>query len=69
MKSKLKGFKGSGVITISENPKESRERLDILVAASKEGHNNNLEEKSAILDKLLQLKEITNKQYKSILKL
>ena len=61
-------YKGEGleVITISEDPKELWDRLKILTAASKEGHNN-LNEKSAILDKLLQLKEITTEQYKSLL--
>ena len=61
-------YKGKGleVITISEDPKELWDRLKILTAASKEGHNN-LNEKSAILDKLLQLKEITTEQYKSLL--
>ena len=53
-------------IIISENPKELWERLNVLMAASKEGHNNNLDEKTAILDKLLQLKEIKMKDYKTM---
>ena len=63
-------YKGKAleVITISENPKELWDRLRILIAASKEGHNNTLNEKTAILDKLLQLGEITKEHYKSILK-
>ena len=49
-------FKGEGilVITISEKPKELWDRLRILTPASK-GHNSSLNEKSAILDKLLHL--------------
>ena len=39
-------FKGEGVITISENPKELWDRLKVLTAASREGHNNSLEEKT-----------------------
>ena len=63
-------YKGKAleVITISENPKELWDRLKILIAASKEGHNNTLNEKTAIFDKLLQLGEITKEHYKSILK-
>ena len=63
-------YKGEAlkVITISENPKELWDRLKILIAASKEGHSNTLNEKTAILDKLLQLGEITKEHYKSILK-
>ena len=62
-------YKGNAlqVITVSENPEELWDRLKFLTAASREGHNNNLDEKSAILDKLLQLKEITTKQYKTLL--
>ena len=55
------------VITVSKNPEELWDRLKVLIAASIEGHNNNLDEKSAILDKLLQLKEITTEQYKTLL--
>ena len=58
---------GNGIITISENPNELWSRLEILLAANKEGHNNNLEERTAILDKLLKLKEITIDQYKRFL--
>ena len=58
---------GGQVITISENPKDLWKRLEVLTAAAREGHNNNLEEKSAILDKLLQLREITKVQYKTML--
>ena len=64
--SKIYKGKGLKVITISKDPKELWDRLKIITAASKEGHNN-LNEKSAILDKLLQLKEITTEQYKSLL--
>ena len=60
-------FKGEGIITISENPKDLWKRLEVLTAAAREGHNNNMEEKSAILDKLLQLGEITKKQYQLLL--
>ncbi len=60
-------FKGEGIITIPENTEELWERLRVLIAAEKEGHNNNLEEKSAILDKLLQLGDITKKQYQMLL--
>ena len=61
---KLKDKFGGQVITLSENPEELWERLKVLTAAAREGH---LEEKSAILDKLLQLGEITKVQYKSML--
>ena len=69
MKKISKMYKGNAlqVITVSENPKELWDRLKVLTAASREGHNNNLDEKSAILDKLLQLKQITTKQYKKLL--
>ena len=60
-------YKGEGVITISENPKELWDRLKVLTAASREGHNNSLDEQTAILDKLLQLKQITKQQYKAML--
>ena len=64
---RLKTKFGGQVITISENPKDLWKRLEVLTAAAREGHNNNLEEKSAILDKLLQLREITKKQYQLLL--
>ena len=62
-------YKGKAleVITITENPKKLWDRLKILIAASKEGHNNTLNEKTAILDELLKLGEITKEHYKSIL--
>ena len=55
------------VVTISNDPKELWGRLKVLTAASKEGHNNNLNERSAILDKLLQLREMTKEGYKELL--
>ena len=64
---RLKTKFGGQVITISENPKDLWGRLEVLIAAEREGHNNNMEEKSAILDKLLQLGEITKKQYQLLL--
>ena len=59
---------GRGIITISENPKDLWERLEVLQAASKEGHNNSIEEKTAILTKLLKLNQITHEDYKKFLR-
>lgn len=58
---------GSEIITISSNPNDLQKRLNILLSAKKEGHNSGGEEISAILDKLLDLKKITIKDYKKLL--
>ena len=58
---------GHGIITISENPKDLWDRLQILITASKEGHNNTFEEQTAILSKLMELGEITHEDYKKFL--
>ena len=57
---------GNGIVTISENPEELFKRLEILLAAKSQGHNNSKEEISAILDELLKQKQINKEQYLSI---
>ena len=57
---------GNGIVTISENPEELFKRLEILLAAKSQGHNNSKDEISAILDELLKQKQIDKKQYLSI---
>ena len=58
---------GTGIIVISSDPKDLWQRLGVIMAAAREGHNNHYEERSAILDKLLQLKEIAMEDYKALL--
>ena len=54
----------SKVITISENREELRQRFNVSYTTANEGHNNNSDEATAILDKLKQLGKITAQQYK-----
>ena len=59
---KGKGFKE--IVFLSDNPYELFERLKIIIAANKEGHNNVFNEKHAILMRLLEKKFISREQYK-----
>ena len=55
-------------IVIPNSIEKIKERLQILLAARKSGHSNiSLEELTALLDNLLENKEITNKEYLKIL--
>ena len=58
---------GTGIIVIPSDPQDLWQRLGVIMAAAKEGHNNHYAERSAILDKLLQLKEITVEDYKALM--
>ena len=51
---------------LSDDPVELLERLEILISAKTEGHNNVFNEIHAILKRLLDKKVITKKQYKSL---
>ena len=56
-------------IVIPNSIEKIKERLQILLAARKSGHSNiSLEEITALLDNLLENKEITNKEYLKILR-
>ena len=55
---------GSGLIVLPNDKNQLWERLKILLAGKKEGHNNSLEEITGILDQLLKMKEITIEEYK-----
>ena len=61
-------YSGNGIVTISENPEELFKRLEILLAAKSQGHNNSKDEISAILDELLKQNHIDKAQYLSIYK-
>ena len=71
----LKHLFGDGLICeaeakpliLSNDPKELWNRLTILLSAKSHGHNNSLQEISAILDQLLKLNEINITQYKNFL--
>ena len=52
---------------LSSNPNELKERLNILLAAKIEGHDNNFNEINAILDELLKMKEITKEELQKYL--
>ena len=59
------GRVGSGLITfLPDNPSELFDRLHILIAARKEGHNSSENEIHAILKRLLEKNLITSEQYK-----
>ena len=60
--SKGKGI-GRSLIVLSNDKKQLFERLNILLAAKKQGHNSSIEEITGILDQLLKMKAITLKQY------
>ena len=64
---KLHTVSTSKIIMISENPEELNQRFNVLYTATTEGHNNNLDEATAILDNLLQLGKKTAQQYKQVL--
>ena len=64
---KITGRNGSGLIVIPNDKVQLWERLKILLAGKREGHNNSLEEITGILDQLLKMKEITIEEYKKCL--
>ena len=59
---------GKKVITIPEKTKDLLDRMQVLISAKKQGHNNTFDELSAILSKLLDKKVITKNEYKKLLK-
>ena len=64
---KITGRNGSGIVVIPNDKKQLWERLKILLAGKREGHNNSLEEITGILDQLLKMKEITIDDYKNFM--
>lgn len=70
----LKTFEGSAlasaylnkdnVVVIPDNPDQLLKRLEILIAACKEGHNNNFNEINAILKQLMKKNIISKSDYK-----
>ena len=70
MKDLQNEHRGTGLktIVIPNSTSKVKERLQVLLAAKKSGHSNiSLDEITALLDHLLEHKEITNKQYLKIL--
>ena len=57
---------GEGIIVLSNDKNELFERLNILLAAKKQGHNSSIEEITGILDQLLKMKAITLKEYRTL---
>jgi len=59
---------GDGIVILPSDPRKLQERLQVLIAAKKEGHNNVFNETNEILKLLLDKKIITTLDYKKIVK-
>ena len=57
---------GKGITFLPDDPKELINRLEILLAATKEGHNSSFNEIHAILKRLLEKGIISEKDYKTL---
>ena len=60
---------GEGFSFLPDNVKELQARLEKLIAAAKEGHNNVFNEGMAILKRLLEVKAITLTDFKALSKI